>query len=33
VFLESFRPGVAARLGVGYADIAALSPRVIYLSV
>jgi crotonobetainyl-CoA:carnitine CoA-transferase CaiB-like acyl-CoA transferase len=33
VFLESFRPGVAARLGVGYADIAALSPRAIYLSV
>ena len=33
VFLESFRPGVAARLGVGYADVAALSPRVIYLSV
>ena len=33
VFLESFRPGVAARLGVGYADIAALNPRVIYLSV
>jgi crotonobetainyl-CoA:carnitine CoA-transferase CaiB-like acyl-CoA transferase len=33
VFLESFRPGVAARLGVGYADVAALAPRVIYLSV
>jgi len=33
VFLESFRPGVAARLGVGYPDVAALSPRVIYLSV
>jgi crotonobetainyl-CoA:carnitine CoA-transferase CaiB-like acyl-CoA transferase len=33
VVLEGFRPGVAARLGVGYADIAALSPRVIYLSV
>jgi crotonobetainyl-CoA:carnitine CoA-transferase CaiB-like acyl-CoA transferase len=33
VFLESFRPGVAARLGVSYAEIAALNPRVIYLSV
>jgi crotonobetainyl-CoA:carnitine CoA-transferase CaiB-like acyl-CoA transferase len=33
VFLESFRPGVAARLGVGYADIAAIAPRAIYLSV
>src|SRR5581483_8827062 len=33
VFLESFRPGVAARLGVGYADGSALNPRVIYLSV
>jgi crotonobetainyl-CoA:carnitine CoA-transferase CaiB-like acyl-CoA transferase len=33
VFLESFRPGVAARLGVGYPDVEALNPRVIYLSV
>ena len=33
VFMESFRPGVAARLGVGYEDVTALSPRVIYLSV
>jgi crotonobetainyl-CoA:carnitine CoA-transferase CaiB-like acyl-CoA transferase len=33
VFMESFRPGVAARLGIGYPDVAALSPRVIYLSV
>ena len=33
VFIEGFRPGVAARLGVDYAAIAALSPRVIYLSV
>ncbi len=33
VFLESFRPGVAARLGVGYPDVEAINPRVIYLSV
>ena len=33
VFLESFRPGVAARLGVGYPDVDAINPRIIYLSV
>jgi crotonobetainyl-CoA:carnitine CoA-transferase CaiB-like acyl-CoA transferase len=33
VVVESFRPGVAARLGVGYADLSALSPRLVYLSV
>ncbi|MGH7421727.1 MAG: CaiB/BaiF CoA transferase family protein, partial [Candidatus Rokuibacteriota bacterium] len=33
VFLESFRPGVAARLGVGYPDVSALNPGIIYLSV
>lgn len=33
VFLESFRPGVAARLGVGYPDVEAINPRIIYLSV
>ena len=33
VFLESFRPGVAARLGIGYPDIKKINPRVIYLSV
>ena len=33
VFIEGFRPGVAARLRIDYPVIAALSPRVIYLSV
>ncbi len=33
VFLESFRPGVAARLGFGYEEVARLSPRVVYLSI
>jgi crotonobetainyl-CoA:carnitine CoA-transferase CaiB-like acyl-CoA transferase len=33
VFLESFRPGVAARLGIAYPDVSALNPGIIYLSV
>jgi crotonobetainyl-CoA:carnitine CoA-transferase CaiB-like acyl-CoA transferase len=33
VFMESFRPGVAARLGFGYPDVEAINPRMIYLSV
>ncbi len=33
VFIESFRPGVAARLGVSYTDIQAINRRVLYLSV
>ena len=33
VFIEGFRPGVAARLGIDYAAVSAVSPRVIYLSV
>jgi crotonobetainyl-CoA:carnitine CoA-transferase CaiB-like acyl-CoA transferase len=33
VFLESFRPRVAARLGFGYPDVEAINPRIIYLSV
>jgi crotonobetainyl-CoA:carnitine CoA-transferase CaiB-like acyl-CoA transferase len=33
VFIESFRPGVAARLGIAYPDIRALNPRVLYLSI
>lgn len=33
VFVESFRPGVAARLGFSYEDVKALRPDVIYASV
>jgi crotonobetainyl-CoA:carnitine CoA-transferase CaiB-like acyl-CoA transferase len=33
VVIEGFRPGVAARLGVGYDDIRAVAPSVIYCSV
>jgi CoA:oxalate CoA-transferase len=33
VFIEGFRPGVAARLGVDYSAVAALSPCVVHLSV
>jgi crotonobetainyl-CoA:carnitine CoA-transferase CaiB-like acyl-CoA transferase len=33
VVVENFRPGTAARLGLGYEDIAAVNPRVIYCSV
>jgi len=32
VVVESFRPGVAARLGVGYEDVRRASPRVVYCS-
>jgi crotonobetainyl-CoA:carnitine CoA-transferase CaiB-like acyl-CoA transferase len=33
VLVEGFRPGVAARLGVGYESLSAENPRLIYLSV
>ncbi len=33
VFIESFRPGVAERLGLGYAALKAANPRLLYVSV
>jgi len=33
IFVESFRPGVAARLGFGYDDVRKLRPDVIYASL
>lgn len=32
VFVQNFRKGVAARLGLGYADLVAQNPRIIYAS-
>ena len=32
VFIENFRPGVADRIGVGYAELSKLNPRLIYAS-
>jgi alpha-methylacyl-CoA racemase len=32
VVLESYRPGVVARLGVGYEDVRRVNPRVVYCS-
>ena len=33
VFLENFRPGTAERLGLGYAPVSAVNPRIIYCSI
>jgi CoA:oxalate CoA-transferase len=33
VLVENFRPGVAARLGIGPADLATLNPRLVYASI
>ncbi len=33
IVIEGFRPGVAARLGLGYEALAALNPRLLYVSI
>lgn len=33
VFMEGFRPGVAARLGAGYEELSAINPSLVYCSV
>jgi alpha-methylacyl-CoA racemase len=33
VVVEGFRPGVAARLGVGYDDLRAVNPKIVYCSI
>ncbi len=33
VVVENFRPGTVDRLGIGYEDVKAVNPRVIYASV
>lgn len=33
VVIEQFRPGVMARLGLGYEDVKALNPQIIYCSI
>lgn len=33
VVMEGFRPGVMERLGIGYADLAELNPRIVYCRI
>lgn len=32
IFIENFRPGVADRIGIGYAELSAINPRLVYVS-
>src|SRR5262249_7029432 len=33
IVVENFKPGVADRLGIGYAGLSALNPRLVYASI
>ncbi len=33
IVVENFRPGVAERLGIGYASLSAINPRLVYASI
>lgn len=33
VFVQNFRPGVMARLGIDYDDLIAVNPRLVYVSL
>ena len=33
VFVQAYRPGVADRLGIGYAAVQARNPRLVYVSI
>lgn len=33
VFIQNFRPGIVERLGIGYDDVSARNPDIVYLSV
>ncbi|NJM27803.1 MAG: hypothetical protein HC856_05435 [Pseudanabaena sp. RU_4_16] len=33
VFLENFRPGAVARLGLGYEEVKKTNPGIVYLSI
>ncbi len=33
VFVENFRPGVAKRLGLGFEEVRALNPKIVYCSI
>ncbi len=33
VYIQNFRPGAAERMGAGFADLAAINPRLVYCSI